>query len=275
MGDEAWNRLLQVAKKQTGLITREQVLKLGYPKHSWDYQVRRGMVRLIHSGLYELSPPGFDDPRELQAALLCTGEGAVLSHRTAARSHGLWGVDGFPLEVSVPNRRRMSVPGVTLWRNVVGPEDLCRFQGLPMTAPVRTVLDLVPLLDAVTLAILLESARRLGKGFLVSLKERVKTFALTHEKRELLTALIEDCEQRPRAYGSVFEVQFRYRLLFMGLPPPQPQFPVRRTNGKFYYLDFAWPEVKLAVETQGYETRQTEASFTGDSSRTTELVSLG
>src|SRR5687767_4441856 len=108
-----WSAIEDRASSQTGLITREQVLEANYPKALWDSKVRSGAVVSLHRGLYELAAPADREARELRSALLLGGEGAVFSHRTAAQLHKLWGIDGFPREITVPRRVRVSAPGLT------------------------------------------------------------------------------------------------------------------------------------------------------------------
>src|SRR6201986_1771283 len=81
----AWRR----ARAQHGVLTRRDLEGLGFSKMAIDHRVKTGRLHLISRGVYavgrrELTPEG----RWMAAVLLC-GDGAMLSHRSAAE---LWGI---------------------------------------------------------------------------------------------------------------------------------------------------------------------------------------
>ncbi len=58
-----------------------------------------------------------------------------------------------------------------------------------------------------------------------------------------------------------------------GLPPARFQFVVRAPDGRFLAeVDFAYPEVLLAIEVDGYETHGTPRAMTKDFVRQNGLV---
>jgi len=274
MEDARWEAVTRLARTQGGLITRRQAIGTGYAEHHWDRLVTTRSVSQLQRGLYQLAHPDGECPRDLQAALLFCGEGAVASHRSAALLHQMWGVDGFPLEVTVPRRLTALPPSVVTYRSAVPDTDRCRISGLSVTTPARTLLDLASKVDTVTLATLLESARRRDKKLVATLRRRLVESPSFPEVTRTLGTLLSDCEARKRGFDSPFEIQFWHRWPYTGLPMPVPQHEVRDRHGAMY-VDFAWPKERVAVETQGYETRRTEVSFDRDARRTARLVALG
>ncbi len=266
MTDKLWDSLGALAAKQAGLITRRQAIQAGYTESGWDRLAAARSLPQLERGLYQLQVPQGAQHRDLQAALLGCGERAVVSHRAAARLHRFWGVDGFPVEVTVP-RRLLPPLTVTAHRGAVPLTDQCEVAGMPVTTPLRTLLDLSPIVDPVTLAAMLESARRKDKSLVAALRTRVPP-------DRAWTTLLNDCEQRTRPMDSPFEIQFWHRWPYTGLPSPRPQFEVRDRQGRMF-IDFAWPEEKVAVETQGYETRHSQGSFDYDARRSARLHELG
>ncbi|MDQ3262564.1 MAG: type IV toxin-antitoxin system AbiEi family antitoxin domain-containing protein [Myxococcota bacterium] len=276
MGDAAWKALEVVAARQSGLVTRGQALGAGIAGKVLERWIRAGAVRTMHRGLYRVA--GASDPgdRELRAALLLAGPESVLSHRTAAKAHRLWGIDGCPLEVTVPRRTLIAVPGLTIHRARLSAEDRGDVAGLAVTSVRRTLWDLAPHVDIVTLAALFEAARKKDRDLLATTKEwlRTKRHRLPPELGQAIDLIVRDCESRERPFDSHFEVAFWHRWLFNGLDRPVPQLKVRDRAGNMY-IDFAFPNEKVAVETQGYELRDTRGSFDYDASRTLRLGPLG
>jgi len=76
------------------------------------------------------------------AATLACGSGAVLSHGSAA---ALWGFGKEPrgrIEVSVPRAAPRNRPGIRVHRRpALLPEELTAHEGIPVTSPIRTLID--------------------------------------------------------------------------------------------------------------------------------------
>ena len=81
------------------------------------------------------------------AAVLACGDGAVLSHTSAA---ALWGLtrQGRSVEVTVPGFRCPAHPGIAIHRRSLRPEDATERDRIPVTSVVRTPLDLACRLSA-------------------------------------------------------------------------------------------------------------------------------
>jgi very-short-patch-repair endonuclease len=75
--------------------------------------------------------------------------------------------------------------------------------------------------------------------------------------------------------GSDFEVGLFRALREAGLPLPLPQYRVLMADGSFVYLDFAYPEVRLAIEADSYLWHASLAAWQRDRARNGELVALG
>src|ERR1700761_2643374 len=81
----AWSRV----RSQHGVVTRRQLMAIGYTRREIEQRLHNGRLHHISNGVYavgrrELTPHG----RWMAAVLVC-GDGAVLSHRSAAQ---LWGI---------------------------------------------------------------------------------------------------------------------------------------------------------------------------------------
>src|SRR5699024_253914 len=130
------------------------------------HAVRGGELLRSGHGLYAplLDPPATEHLATLQA--LCRGTAHVVSHQTAA---ALWGMMPGQLKpplhlTSPPGGSRIKRPTlVTAHRSQVMDIDRCELDGLQLTSPARTWVDVassVGLLDALILA---DRCRRAGR----------------------------------------------------------------------------------------------------------------
>jgi very-short-patch-repair endonuclease len=60
-----------------------------------------------------------------------------------------------------------------------------------------------------------------------------------------------------------------------GLPPAVFQHRVYRDGRHVGRIDFAWPDLKIAIEVDGWEKRATPERMSGDHERQAELAGLG
>lgn len=120
-------------------------------------------------------PPGVtsgatDRPLEALRALAARYPGTVVSHRTAARLYrmrrpGSWSRDPVLDLTRGDNSRALRRPGVRCHRSLLTGDDVVEVEGVPVTSPVRTSVDLcseLSVLDAVIMADGLVCAHRHG-----------------------------------------------------------------------------------------------------------------
>src|SRR4051812_25036748 len=84
--DAAISRL---AGNQHGLVTTRQLLAAGVPASGIADRVAAGRLHRIHRGVYAVGHPKLSERGKWMAAVLTCGDGAVLSHTSAAE---LWGM---------------------------------------------------------------------------------------------------------------------------------------------------------------------------------------
>src|SRR5215831_6957588 len=100
----------EIASRQAGAISRQQLLAAGLTSQMIATRLERGRWQQLYRGVYAAftGPP----PRKawLWAAVLRAGPGAVLSHLTAAELHGLLDLPAEVIFVTVPATRRISAP---------------------------------------------------------------------------------------------------------------------------------------------------------------------
>ena len=77
-----------------------------------------------------------------------------------------------------------------------------------------------------------------------------------------------------RPAESVLEFRFHIGPRRHGMPPYSYQHEVKINNRK-YFIDFAYPEVMLAIEVDGYEKRASRASLDNDAQKGVMLALAG
>ena len=141
--------IARLASAQHGVVTRRQVLALGYGSGAIELRLRSGRLHRIHRGVYLVGhtaePPR---AREMAAVLACAPR-AIISHRSAA---ALWMlVPSAPhlVEVTVLGSWKPRRPGIVAHSTgSLSRRDVRRLDRIPVTSPARTVLDLAALVDA-------------------------------------------------------------------------------------------------------------------------------
>ncbi|MDQ3720047.1 MAG: DUF559 domain-containing protein [Actinomycetota bacterium] len=237
------------------MITRPQLLELGLTARAIKHWLATGRLHPLHRGVYAVGRPQLGRLGTLRAAVLACGEEAALSHHSAA---ALWGIrpdrPARAIEVSVPTRRRR--PAVTVHRRRLGPDDLTRRYGIPVTTPALTLCDLAPQLDQGERERAINEADRLGLIDPERLRRKIDRF----EGRTGVRTLRQTLDRHTfRLTRSELERRFLQIARFGGLPIPQTQAVL---NG--FEVDFFWPKLNLVVETDGLGYHRTPAQQAKD-----------
>jgi putative AbiEi antitoxin of type IV toxin-antitoxin system/transcriptional regulator with AbiEi antitoxin domain of type IV toxin-antitoxin system/uncharacterized protein DUF559 len=256
--------LASLARRQRGYLTRQQLLDLGLGSEAIRYRVKAGRLIAVHTGVYAVGHVPISPPDRAYAAVLACGPDAVLSHGSAA---SLWGVDKrwrTPFEVTVPSARRRS--GIRIHRNSLHRRDIRRHDGIRVTSPARTVLDISPRLrdKALVRAVNdLRIARYLQPQDLQELVDRTPT----HQGAPRIRNLIDPKRSPTR---SELEDAFQDLTTRFGLPPALIN---ARVAG--YEVDVLFPEEKVIVELDGYEFHATREAFETDRERDATMLEHG
>ncbi len=271
MDDEQVGRL---ARKQYGLVSREQLELLGFTRHAIDWRLGSGLLEPVFRGVYRLRGCAVTWEQQALAAVLRAGPGSALSHRSAARLFGLDGArsrDRDPIEVATPAWRYARISGVTTHRLDGAP--LTRWRGIPVTHLPRTLLDLATVLDGEALEIALDSAQRIFPA----LKETMPAFledlgGAGHRGVRTLRTLLQ---VRTGVTDSALETRVLRRLRELEVEPWQPLFCVRDRGRLILEVDFAWPEEKVALHVDGYRWHSGRIRFDRDAGQRSVLAAMG
>jgi hypothetical protein len=216
----------------------------------------------VHQGVYAVGHLALTRNGRFMAAVLACGDGAALSHFSAAV---LWRIlEGEGQDIHVTAERERKCRGVVVHRAPLQGERLRRL-GIVVTTPARTIVDLA---DVVSRRRILERAideaeylrldwsgaaprrGRKGSGLLSSVLA-VHTPGSTRTLSELEELFLEFCASR-------------------GFPRPEVNC---RIEG--YVCDFVWRDQRLIVETDGEQAHGTRRARERDPIRDADLQIAG
>ena len=189
---------------------------------------------------------------------------------SASALHGSKWIDARrPATVIDTNRR--PVPGIQVWGELVESDEICLVDGIRVTTPARTALDLARrcrLDEAVTAIDALGQATRLKVPDIELLSERYRGRHGIRQARVTL-GLVDMGSESPR------ETWLRLLLIRAGFPPPQTQIPVYDEYGQLVaVVDMGWEEIKVGADYEGAFHR-TPKRYQDDLRRAEALTDLG
>jgi hypothetical protein len=154
-----------LAGEQDAVVTFAQLRALGLGRGAIASRRRRGLLHLLHVGVYRVGPIESLRTR-LRAAVLACGDDALASHHAALALYGIRSLVAGPIDVTTVGRH-VAPRGVRPHRvRALHPADRRTLRGIPVTSPARALLEVAPeltrqeLADAVEVAQSSASSRR-------------------------------------------------------------------------------------------------------------------
>lgn len=243
--------------RQHGVVSRDQLRALGYGRHAIAHRIEKGLLFPLYRGVYSVGRPEVSDKGRWMAAVLACGDGAVVSHSSAA---ALWRI-GFEsrsvIELSLPSPSRRRRPGLRIHRRPSLQEcDTTAEYGIPVTSPIQTLVDLSLRLDRRGIERAINEA---DKYDLVHPPELRR--ALDERAGEPGVALLRQILDRRTFRLTKEELERRFLPLARnaGLPVPLTGQWVNE-----FEVDFYWPDLDLVVETDGLRYHRTPAEQARD-----------
>jgi very-short-patch-repair endonuclease len=277
VGMDADRALSSVASAQRALITHRQARDAGLSEDAIRHRIDSGRWERVHIGVYGIAGAPHSWHRDLAAACLATGAGAVVSHRSAA---ALWELDGIApdvVEITVARPLCHRLRGVVVHRSSdIHTSVTAMRSGLPVTDPMRTLVDLGAVVHRRVVERALDHAlsRRLATP--VSLGRELEAVARRGRRGAgVLRLLLEARSGGGAVPDSVLEARLLRLCRDHALPVPVCQHEVRVGRRLLGRVDFAFPERRLAVEVDGYEHHSSLAAFQRDRVRQNDLVAAG
>jgi very-short-patch-repair endonuclease len=242
-------RIAWIARRQHGVVAHRQLVEAGLSRDAIATRVRVGRLHRLHRGVYAVGHRAPSMERDWMAAVLACGGGAVLSHWSAAR---LWdmlpasGQAGRPIDVALPSQSgRKPRKGLRIHRCAsLAAQMTTKRRGIPVTNPARTIADLRPLASPAEMRDVIRQAEI--RGLRTGLEPRRKK-----TRSELEDIFLALCRQHD-------------------LPTPKVNVKVAERE-----VDFVWPVLRFAVETDSYGFHRGQYAFEDDHDRDLALRLAG
>ncbi|MDQ3647891.1 MAG: endonuclease domain-containing protein [Actinomycetota bacterium] len=234
------------------------------------HRLQAGRLRRVHRGVYALGPLDLSLRGRWMAAVLACGEGAALSHASAA---ALWGIrpPGVRwIEVTVPGRaRRRGRPGILVHRAALAASEVISRERIPVTTVARTLVDLAGDVSRRELERAFDEAERMG---LLDLDALEATRLASPGRRGAANLRKVMASHRPGSTltRSPLEEAFLALCATHGLPRPEANLRVGCDT-----VDFLWRDARLIVETDGAGSHRTRYAFEEDRARDVRLTVAG
>ena len=259
--DPVDGRIAKLATRQHGVVTRAQLRTVGLSEAAIDGRVRRKWLHRVHQRVYAVGYPSLTRYGQFMAAVLACGDGAALSHISAAVLWNLLKDRGAPVHVTAPTKRKAR--GVVVhWSALDG--ERVRRAAIVVTTPARTLLDLADVVPRRTLERAMDEAEylrldtdglgprhgRTGTGVLASVLavHRPGTTRTRSELEEMFLALCDD----------------------HGIDRPDVNVQIEG-----FECDFVFREQWLVVETDGAAAHGTRRAMERDPLRDATLLAVG
>jgi Protein of unknown function (DUF559)/Transcriptional regulator, AbiEi antitoxin len=252
-------RLAELAARAHGVVSATRLYEMGFDEAAIRRRVASGRLHRLYRGVYAVGHTVLHRHGCYLAAVMACGDGAALSHRSAADLWGIRTTDAGRIDVTVPRTSGVRSSARIVVHRPKRPPETTRREGIPVTTPGQTLADLATALPRRPLekAVEMAEARRLhvvvpdDHPGAKRLREAAAHALTTTTDSPLEDAFLELCDAH-------------------GIPRPLVQ-PV--VEG--YRVDFCWPAERLIVETDGYEHHGTRAAFGRDRARDARLTALG
>jgi very-short-patch-repair endonuclease len=256
LGSEVW----ALARRQHGVVSRRQLRELGLSEDAIKHRLAIGRLHALFQGVYAIGRPEISVHGRWMAAVLRCGPGAVLSHMSAAMAWGIRPLRPSPTEISVPMNVRPRAPTLRVHRRTcIAGRDVRALDGIPITSPALTLVDLAARLHTGQLEAAINEADKqdlISPGGLLremSAMPRRPGIAPLRRMLDRDTFVLTDSE---------LERHFLPIARAAGLPAPVTG---KRLNG--FKVDFYWPDLGLAVETDGLRYHRTPTQQAQDRRR--------
>jgi very-short-patch-repair endonuclease len=266
--------IIRLAQRQHGHVHRLQFFEAGIGRGAIAHRLGTGWLQETFPSVYRVAVAGETRLGRTMAATLFFRGNAVARGVDAA---ALWQLldttqqpsDGQPIELLLIGRSYKPRPGIDVRRiKDLRATDIRWRNGIPVTSPARTILDLTATMDdleleaAMSVAFRRNLVRRSHLADVIERNPRTKGIAR-------LRALL-DQPQSPHDTRSKYE-----RKLLSLLTQAELPLPVTNTYVVGKLVDALWPEFKLVLEFDGWKYHRGRDKFETDRLRDQHLTTAG
>jgi hypothetical protein len=260
--------MANLAARQYGIVTRDQLTELGYTDRMVDHSLQTGRLQAWHRNVLAVGHGGLSPHGLCMAAVMFRGDGALISHQSAV---WLWGLERkleIPVNVSVRWRGHAQSAIGLHHCPALREEDFSMTERIPVTAVPRTLLDYASTAKRYRLDLAIDRADRLELLDPVAI-DRITDEVRGHRGRRPL-------QQAMIIYREIgFTRSGGEKRLLAALADAGVERPWVNNFIGGYELDFYWERERLAVELDSWEHHRSRRSFEEDRKRQEQLAMAG
>jgi len=197
------------------------------------------------------------------------GHGIVAGFSAAALHGAKWMDPNRPATVIDANRRR--VEGLTVWAVAIDDDETQMLDGMRVTTPARTAVDLACRYPTDTAVIAIDALARATRLKIADIESAAERHPLRHglAAARATIRLVDPGAESPR------ETRLRLLIVRAGYPPPETQLPIHNEYGALVAeADMGWRELKIALQYEGAHHRS-PAQFAKDIWQMRESAAAG
>lgn len=249
------------------------MVDLGFGRDAIAHRLTVGRLYMVFAGVYAVGHPAIGQEGRWMAAVLASGEGAVLSHRSAAC---LWG-----LRIEAPAAHEITISRSTghirdlrRHRSVLLPDELAVRDDIPVTCVARTLFDIAAGAAPWEFERAVREAEFLRLPQTPSLEE---VYERRRRRRgaKLVGTTLEGLSRLPGGIlRSGLEDRFLRFVRRAALPAPETNV-LLRLEGATYEADCVWRGQRMIVELDGHQAHGTRSAFEEDRERDRRLQAEG
>ena len=249
------------ATLQNGPIALWQLRALGFSDREIQGRLDRRFLHRVFKGVYLLGRMDTNPLTRPTAGLLAAGEGSTISRFTVVQLLDLWRPQP-TVHVTVPGTTRSARPGLRIHGDQLAPDDIMRFEGLPITTPARTIVDLAHLVEHRELERLIDQA-------LISELTTVDALRAAAHRTPAILRILEEPGDIGAARSRV-EAKLAKLIRSAGLPKPEQNAVI---GGHEY--DFVWWRERLIAEYDSWLYHHTPLRAARDREKTNHAQAAG
>lgn len=253
--------LAELARRQHGVVARWQLLKLGLSRRAISGRRQRGVLSEVFLGVYVFGARRITEKGRWMAALLAAGEGATLSHRSAARLWRLLPARAGGIEITCSAGRIVRRNGIASHQLAVRDDERLEHDGIPVTSPCRTIFDLAAIAATAELERAFHEAEVRQLADRVSLPVLLDRYPGRRGSRKVRALL--DARKPIGITRNDFEQAFLVLVENNGLPRPRMNAALA-LRGRFFEVDALWEDRCFAVELDSRSIHGTRKRFESD-----------
>jgi very-short-patch-repair endonuclease len=261
-----------LATLQDGIVDDEQLLALGFSRDAIQRRVDLARLHRLYRGVYAVGHRALSLRGRWRAAVLACGPGALLSHRDAGALRGVLPSARPTIEVTVPSDRARAVTGVRAYvATGLMAQDRSECEGIACVSVPLMLLNIAAVERPRRLERACDECELHGLFDLSGIDELLERSRGRRGAARLRSLLAEHAIGTTLTRSELEELMLSV-CRAASLAQPLVNQRVLGGSGRWYEVDFLWPEQRLIVETDGNAFHATRRAIERDRRKEADLV---